>query len=384
MFEAEPEDIWIKRAFGLLELQRLKEAKQAVLEALAANPDSVSAFSLLTRIEYKLRDFEACRRSAESVLARDPQNVQALLFLALASFYDPQFQPPSRVRWYQLETGDPRLKHAEALVRSAIAIDPALPNSWNILGRLQFSAGQLKKALQSIDHALALGVPDAETLLVRSQILRKLGNHSLADDALRVSLSLSPENSIAHAEAARIAFVQQDLTAAAEHASEAVRLDPGNPANREQFFRSLQVRSPVTKALLRFELLMIRIRHWPWPGKLAWILGIVVFGVLLLHKLGLQERLVLLPPMMIALFPFIPVGPAECARLIQILNQKSVIEHRRVRIFDLACRAALPFLLFGGALGFLCSGHVGFIVATTVLLLIGAGLLDFLNARFKD
>lgn len=71
-------------------------------------------------------------------------------------------------------------------------------------------------------------------------------------------------------------------------------------------------------------------------------------------------------------------------RLIQILNQKSVIEHRRVKIFDLACRAALPFLLFGGALGFLCSGHVGFIVATTVLLLIGAGLLDFLNARFKD
>ncbi len=357
---------------------------QAALEALAVNPDSVSVHLLLTRIEYKLLHFEDCRKAAGAVLNRDPQNVQALLFLALASFYDPAFQPPNRARWYQLETGDPRLKHAEALVHSAIAIEPSLPNSWNVLGRLQFSAGQLKKALQSIDQALALGLPDADTLLIQSRILRNLGKNSQADDALRLSLSLSPDNSNAHAEAARTAFAQQDLTAAAEHACEAVRLDPNDPANREQFFRSLQVRSPVTKALLRFELQMIRIQHWPWLAKLAWIIGIIVSGVLLLHKIGLQEeRFVLLPPMMIALFPFIPVGPAECARLIQILGEKSVAEDRRVVIVNLACRAALPFVLFGGAVGFLSTGHVGFLVATSVVLMTGAGLLDLVNASSK-
>jgi tetratricopeptide (TPR) repeat protein len=384
MSEPESQELWLQRAFHLLRLGRVEDARVAAFEALAINHESVTAFTILAQVEIKLKNFASGRIAAERILAVAPEHYYGFLYLAISSFYDAGFQPPRQVRWFQLETTPPRFAYAESLLKIAISKVPDRPDAWIALGRMQFAMGYRRKALKSVDQALAAGGPEPKHLLLKSQILRGLRKHAQADETLRLSLSLNPEDGWAHQEAARAAFSKHDLVTATEHAVAAVRLDPNNPAHREEFFKSLQIQSPVTRILLKFELLILTIQNWQWSRKIAWLLFVPIAGVLALHAIGLRDdRDVTIPPLLITLFPFIPVGPGECARLIQILHQKTVFEHRRIVIFDLACRAVLPFVILGVAAIFLYTKHVGVIVAFTCSLILVTALLDFLNGKVE-
>jgi tetratricopeptide (TPR) repeat protein len=144
-----------------------------------------------------------------STLKKDPDNVDAMVFLALA--YQQQDQhledaeallrratqsaPDHVTAWLNLgSTLARRNKRAEALdaYRTATRIEPSHPGAWSLLANCHAHLGQTEAAKRAFERALKLQPDHPHTQMGLGHVLKTLGDQAGALKAYREAIRLRP------------------------------------------------------------------------------------------------------------------------------------------------------------------------------------------------
>ena len=184
---------------------------QPELERLSAAEPLRPAYTYwLGRLDYDAGRYASAIARFQQVIAADPSSVRAHDNLGLC--YDAQHQPElaiashrravelnrrasTRSPWPPLNLGVLHRQHsewaeAEALLREAVAIDPALAQAHYELGTVLEARGSLEPALASLRTAAATAPAYPEPHYALARILRRLGRTRDAEQAMATFLKL--------------------------------------------------------------------------------------------------------------------------------------------------------------------------------------------------
>jgi tetratricopeptide (TPR) repeat protein len=156
---------------------------------------------------------QAMERYVE-VLRNDPQNPDALYYVAVVACQEEQFQQGIELARRAIEFGPPQARvHnllGQALYREgdrleaikcfdrAIALDPKFADAHGNRANILADAGFPDEALKSFDRALALNPASAADWLNRGSVLQGLGRHDEALRSFDKALALAPDMAVAH------------------------------------------------------------------------------------------------------------------------------------------------------------------------------------------
>ncbi|MBD2743774.1 tetratricopeptide repeat protein [Coleofasciculus sp. FACHB-1120] len=126
-------------AYILCDYNQLLEAETVLKEALRLSPDNPSYFALLSRIRYNQQLWHSALEAATQGLVVDPEDVECLNYRAMCL----------------MQLG--RLPEAQAVIESAIALDPEYAGSYANRGWILLAQGGYPaKALECFREALRL------------------------------------------------------------------------------------------------------------------------------------------------------------------------------------------------------------------------------------
>ena len=184
---------------------------QPELERLSAADPSRTVYTYwLGRLDYDAGRYAPAIARFQQVIASDPSSVRAHDNLGLC--YDAQHQPELAIAsheravelnrraqtpspWPPLNLGVLRRQRgewtdAEALLREAVTIDPALAQAHYELGTVLETRGAMEPAIASLRAAAAAAPAYAEPHYALARILRRLGRASDAEAAMATFLKL--------------------------------------------------------------------------------------------------------------------------------------------------------------------------------------------------
>ena len=120
------------------------------------------------------------RKAYEEMLREDPNNALTLANLGA------------------VEQAAGKLKEAQDYLQRAVAINPALQQSWISLGMVSYEKGDTYLALSALSHAAHEDPSDAKPHNYLAVIVKKLGWLDAAEAELRRAIELNPEYANAH------------------------------------------------------------------------------------------------------------------------------------------------------------------------------------------
>jgi len=192
---------------ALAALGKGKEADQAFEEYFDRDPDKGAV--AVGADHLKAGRTEEAVESLRDVLRKDPDNVDAMLFLALA--YRKQEQrmedaeallrratqlaPDHVSAWLNLGSIlAERNKRDEAMVayRKATKVEPGHPGAWSLLANCQAHLGMTETAVTSFQRALKLKPDHAYTQMGLGHVLKTLGDQEGSLVAYRKAIQQSP------------------------------------------------------------------------------------------------------------------------------------------------------------------------------------------------
>ncbi|MEK7324151.1 MAG: tetratricopeptide repeat protein [Chloroflexota bacterium] len=121
-----------------------------------------------------------------------------------------------------------QLDKAIEAYQSAIALDPTRVDYHIRLARIQVYAGQPEEAVKTAEKARLLAPENSATHTVLALALDWTGEYEAASDAAVRAIQLDPNNALAHAYYAEILTDLQRYAQARDEAKEALRLDPNS------------------------------------------------------------------------------------------------------------------------------------------------------------
>lgn len=198
-----------------LDLTRILLAQRALPAALrTANrttgnfPTSATAFELRGQVEIGMGQFTDAIRSYTQATQLDSSRPDGILGLAEAQFAagmtteavanfetgikrfprDPRFKVQyAAVLLKQSETGDPADEtKAEQLLRSALALDPSLPDAHYQLGNLALKKDRMLEAQQHLEQAVKLDPQNAAAHFALARAYRRLGRGPQAANEMKL------------------------------------------------------------------------------------------------------------------------------------------------------------------------------------------------------
>ena len=197
---------------------------------------------------HKAGDKEAAEKAYRAVLEAEPENFEALHFLALlrqdAGALDEALDLAERaielkpeVATYHATLGSIRyaqgdLAAARANYEHALSLNPNLPQGHNTLGFLQLQAGRPEEAVNLCQHALSL---DSRSLPARATLAEALlaqGAFAIAEQAFRTCLDERPDVPAWQAGLANTLIAQQRAGEARTVAHQGLQTHPENPVLR--------------------------------------------------------------------------------------------------------------------------------------------------------
>jgi Tfp pilus assembly protein PilF len=166
-------------------------------------PGSAAAFELQGLVEMGVGQFTDAVRSYTRAVQLDASRPDGILGLAQAQFAagvskdaaanfeagirrfpkDARFKAQYAVALLrQSETGDALAEaRAEQLLRSAMALDPSLPEAHYQLGNLAFKKGVMTEAQQHLEQAVKLDAHNGTAHFALSRVYRRLGRKEESD-----------------------------------------------------------------------------------------------------------------------------------------------------------------------------------------------------------
>jgi Tfp pilus assembly protein PilF len=181
----------------LLAQHSLPLALPLVRKTTGSFPQSAAAFELRGKVEAEVGQFTDAVRSYTRAAQLDPSRPDPILGLAQAQFAagrsddaaanfeagirrfpkDARFKAQYAVALLRRsETGDATAEaRAEQLLRSALALDPSLPEAHYQLGSLASKKGLMSEAQQHLEEAVKLDPGNGQAHFALSRVYRRLG-----------------------------------------------------------------------------------------------------------------------------------------------------------------------------------------------------------------
>jgi tetratricopeptide (TPR) repeat protein len=181
----------------LLAQHSLPSALQLARKTTGIFPNSAPALELQGLVETEMGQFTDAVRSYTRAVQLDPSRPDGVLRLAQAQFAAGMSKDAARnfeagIRRFpkearfreqyavallrQSETGDAQAEsRAEELLRSALALDPALPDAHYQLGNLALKKGLIAAAQQHLEQAVKLDSRNGQAHFALSRVYRRLG-----------------------------------------------------------------------------------------------------------------------------------------------------------------------------------------------------------------
>ena len=181
----------------LLAQHSLPSALQLARKTTGSFPGSAAAFELQGLVEMGVGQFTDAVRSYTRALQLDSSRPDAILGLAQAQFAagmskdaaanfeagirqfpkDARFKAQYAVALLRKsETGDTLAEtRAEQLLRSALALDPSLPEAHYQLGNLAFKKGVMTEARKHLEESVKLDANNGSAHFALSRVYRRLG-----------------------------------------------------------------------------------------------------------------------------------------------------------------------------------------------------------------
>ena len=228
----------IPRAQLLIQQNRHDAAEAELRQALAADPDSGEAHTLLA----------VC-------LAKSNRRREAYAALDEAIRLRPDWAYPHFVRGHLLtDTGE--WADARAAGQEAQRLDPTNADAAALLSQIDALEGKWEPALAHADRGLALDAEHPGCANLRAHALTKLGRHAEAAASIEATLRGDPENPNSHANLGWQKLHAGKPREALDHFREALRLEPGHEWARAGLVEALKARNPIYRLLLGYFLWM--------------------------------------------------------------------------------------------------------------------------------
>ncbi|MBT9612382.1 MAG: PEP-CTERM system TPR-repeat protein PrsT [Burkholderiales bacterium] len=197
------------RGSAYLEKRDIANARKSFEQALAIDPAFMPAAKSLAQIDMQDKKPDAARKRLQNVLAKDDNNVGAMLALAdiaaaekkekeylewveKAAKADPKaLEPKSRKIDYLLSKKETQSAMALALeVKNA---NTGSPQAWELLGRTQLAAGEKENAIDSFTKVTQLVPESPRAYLDLGATLASVERWSDARKTFSKALTLSPD-----------------------------------------------------------------------------------------------------------------------------------------------------------------------------------------------
>ena len=156
------------------------EASEALMQAVALNPNSFDANFYLGRVEYALRDYAGAAKSLRAAVNLNPRHAEARFFLGTV-----------------LEAaGDSKAALAE--YQELVKLEPDSSMGQLGLGALLVKQGKTEEAIGALKRAISLDPKSFEAYWALGRALALAERYAEAVEAFRAATTLSPNRSDAH------------------------------------------------------------------------------------------------------------------------------------------------------------------------------------------
>lgn len=174
-----PDSAAIVSALGRawVEVGESARAESLFQQALAAGADTAATWYDIAGARERAKDFEGAEAAIGLVLARQPDNAQALNFLG-----------------YLYADYDRKLDEAVRLLRRALELDPGNGYIMDSMGWAYFRQGKLDSARVELERSLAAGGDDPTILEHLGDVLAAMGEPREARRRYEQALALAPRN----------------------------------------------------------------------------------------------------------------------------------------------------------------------------------------------
>ena len=230
-------------------------------------------------------------RESMLALAQQPENPQALAFLALSRIEQekgtealeasqnaiglaPEEPFLHYVHAHVLRSID-RIDDAWRAVNEALRLDPADADIFTLLASIELGRNRWPAALEAAEQALALNAEHVGAANLRAMALVRLGRKAEAMQSVDRALDRAPEDAFSHANQGWNCLHRNDPRKAQEHFREALRLNPNLEYAREGMLEALKARNPLYRVMLAYFLWLGR-----QSARFQWtfIIGLFVGG----------------------------------------------------------------------------------------------------------
>lgn len=170
------------------ELKQPEKGHEVLTRAITRYPDALDLYYDRSLMSDMLKDFAAGEADLRYMLARQPDNVNALNALG-----------------YMLANRTDRLAEAEVLLERAIASQPDNPVIIDSVGWLRFRQGRTREALALLERAYR-ELPDPEIAAHYAEVLWASGKRDAAIRIMQAALRLSPDDEVLQETRKRLGF----------------------------------------------------------------------------------------------------------------------------------------------------------------------------------
>lgn len=237
------------------------EAKKAIDEALALNPNLAEAHASQGLLAYLARDFPAADSSLERAIELNSNYAMSYVWLGRSLFFRERFAE-AMVQYKKAVELDPQapitklnvaltnvslgnIDEAKNIYLDIIALDPAFPNAYWGLGFAHWVQGDADWSVARLLHGIDIGLESLDSLLILSSAYIDLGRFDEANKFLDQAVMLADGETFNSSETRLYLYqVSGRVDEYAALALKYLRLDTSNPfaIERVAFARTLQGR----------------------------------------------------------------------------------------------------------------------------------------------
>ncbi len=254
----------LQQAILLLQQSRHDLAEQELRQALASEPNSAYAHSLLAFCLAHREQFKEATDEAQQAVRLEPDFPFA--YYALANI------------WHKRNYD----KEALGAVQEALRLDSSQTSYFALLAKIHLGESRWREALDAAERGLQLDAEDVDCTNLRAIALVKLGRKSEAGATIDAALRRNPDNAVTHANQGWTLLEKNQPKEALEHFRYSLLLDHQNEWARRGNIEALKAQNFIYALMLRYFLFMSKFSR---RGQWGIVLG-AYFGNQLLRTVA--------------------------------------------------------------------------------------------------